>query len=129
MDTVFIAPVTGGGEAEAAALAEELRRVLPTADIRRVDAITERLRQLADTARGITVPARVWNEWISRIRREQPDFRADCLLAGDSAAMLAGAAEACGGALLAQAAAGGALLMLPQAEGETEFEEVCSRKS
>lgn len=120
MDTVFLAPVKVGVEAETAAWAEELGRVLLTADIRRVDSITERLRQLADTARGITVPARVWNEWITRIRREQPDFRADCLLAGDSAAMLASAAEACGEPRLGRMMDAAAILMLPQTGEETE---------
>lgn len=122
MDTVFLAPVKEGGEAEAAALAEELGRVLPTADIRRVDSITERLRQLADSTRGITVPAEAWNGWIARIRTVQPDFRADCLLAGAPAAMLAGAAEACGGTRLGQLMGAAAILMLPQTGEETERE-------
>lgn len=120
MDTVFLAPVKGRVKTEAAALEEELGRVLLTADICMVDSITERLRQLADTARSITVPAKAWNEWIARIRREQPDFRADCLLAGDSAAMLASAAEAYGETRLGQMMDAEAIIMLPQTGEETE---------
>lgn len=122
MDIVFLAPVKDGGVAEAATLAEELNRVLLTADIRQVDSITERLQQMTDLGRGIMVPVRAWSEWINRIRIEQPNFRADCLLADSSAAMLADAARACGETRLGQMMDAAAILMLPQTGKDPEKE-------